>query len=832
MHTPSPYYQLAKEFALFTNRSVFLTGKAGTGKTTFLRKLKNETKKQIAIVAPTGVAAINAGGTTMHSFFQLPFTPFLPTPQGRKNLIEKMKMQGSRRKVLQELELLIIDEISMVRADVLDSVDTILRHVRYRLNEPFGGVQVIFIGDMFQLSPVTTDDEWRILSQYYQSPYFFHSQVVLQQQPVYIELDKIFRQTNGDFIRVLNEVRNNCLSNEGLSLLQSRYNPLFVPPATDTYITLTTHNYKADRINAEELGKLKGKIVRFDATIQGDFPEKSFPTEKILELKIGAKVMFIKNDMETPRRFYNGKIGVIESFDDDFISIKCPDDTEAIELSRMVWENVRYSTNEKTKQIDEEVIGKFTQFPLRLAWAITIHKSQGLTFEKAVIDAGDAFAAGQVYVALSRCRSLDGMVLWSKINPFSIENDRQIVEHERNKLPVETLEIQLNESRNQFRAYVLSQLFDFRTAIGHSSRLLRDVEAVQSSFNDETIPYLKDVLRQAQLLQEIADKFQRQLQIIFTTSSVDEDYLHERLTAAVDFFGTKIETLMEMLRQSPATTDSRENARDYNDQLRSNFSFLAQKLHVFKTLRHPFSVEDYFLLKNTFLLPDFTVNSYAKTTSTKTLVSRNQKLYYQLIALRNKLCEPDDLPIYIVAGTKTLVEMADYLPQNEKDLLQIHGFGPAKVEKYGKSFIELITVYCKENKLETCMSEKATTKHDKKEKKEKEIKEKVKKEKKPSGETFRITLELFNAGKTIHEIAEERGLAFSTIASHLSRYVNMGQLDINTFISEEKRNKALEIMENSDELGSVYQMLGSVLDKTETTFFLSWLRERKKEDIF
>ena len=259
MNDLSPYYHLANEFAVSTNRNIFLTGKAGTGKTTFLRKLKKVTKKQMAIVAPTGVAAINAGGTTIHSFFQLPFTPFIPTVEGRKELIEKIKMQGNRRKVIQELELLVIDEISMVRADVLDAVDTILRQVRYRHNEPFGGVQLIFIGDMFQLSPVAVDEEWRLLAPYYKSPYFFHSQAIVQQQPVYIELDKIFRQTNADFIRVLNEVRNNCLSDSGLALLQSRYNPLFVPPKDDTYITLTTHNYKADRINSEELAQLKGK---------------------------------------------------------------------------------------------------------------------------------------------------------------------------------------------------------------------------------------------------------------------------------------------------------------------------------------------------------------------------------------------------------------------------------------------------------------------------------------------------------------------------------------------------------------------------------------------
>jgi hypothetical protein len=815
MQDTTPYYQLARDFALFTNRSLFLTGKAGTGKTTFLHKLKSETKKQMAVVAPTGVAAINAGGTTMHSFFQLPFTPFIPTVEGRKDLIEKTKMQGQRRKVLQELELLVIDEISMVRADVLDAVDTILRHFRYRFNEPFGGVQVIFIGDMFQLSPVAIESEWRILSDYYLSPYFFHSQVIRQQQPVYIEFDKIFRQTNANFISVLNEVRNNCLSPEGLKLLQSRYNPLFVPPKDDTFITLTTHNYKADKTNAEELVKLKGKIFTFKADIKGDFPEKNFPTEKELVLKIGAKVMFIKNDNQTVRRFFNGKIGTIEDIEDETIFIKCPNDDELIELNKMVWENLRYSTNEKTKQIDEETIGTFEQFPLRLAWAITIHKSQGLTFDKAVIDAGDAFAPGQVYVALSRCRSLEGIVLWSKINPSSIENDRQIVEHEQNKLPIQELEKQLNESRNQFRAYVLGLLFDFKTSVGHAARLVREVEEVKSSFNEDTIPYLLNILKQTQNLQDIATKFQHQIQNILVANPMNEDYLQERLTAAVDFFRTKIENLLETLRQSPATTDSRENARDYNDQIRNNFGILAQKLHVLKTLKHPFSVEDYFVLKNTFLLPDFNVNAYAKTTSTKAIVSKNQKLYYQLLTLRNKLCEPNDLPIYIVAGSKTLLEMADYLPQNEKDLLQINGFGPAKVEKYGNAFLEIILAYCKENNLQSAMNEIQSTKREKK-------------EKKPIGETFRTSLAMYKDGKTIEEIAFSRNLSKNTIIGHLEKYIVSGELNIDEFVSPEKRQKAMELIKTGTETGSIFEMLSSFLDYTEVKMMMAWLRSGRK----
>ena len=815
MQDTTPYYQLAHDFALYTNRSIFLTGKAGTGKTTFLHNLKKATKKQMAVVAPTGVAAINAGGTTMHSFFQLPFTPYIPTVEGRKNLIEKMKMQGNRRKVLQELELLVIDEISMVRADVLDSVDTILRHVRYRNNEPFGGVQLIFIGDMFQLSPVATDEEWRLLSQYYSSPYFFHSQAILQQQPVYIELDKIFRQTNTDFIRVLNEVRNNCLSDSGLKLLQSRYNPLFVPPADDTFITLTTHNYKADQINALELTKIKGRIYTFEAEIQGEYPEKSYPTEKTLELKIGAKVMFLKNDTETPRRFFNGKIGVVKSVEDDSIIIKCPDDNEDIELTKAVWENIRYSTNPTTKQIEEDELGKFIQYPLRLAWAITIHKSQGLTFDKAVIDAGAAFAAGQVYVALSRCRSLEGMILLSKINPNSIQNDRQIVAHEQNKLPLEVLELQLDESRNTYRSFILMQLFDFKNIVGQTSRLLNETKEVESSFNEETIPYLNDLLRQGQTLQEVAGKFQGQLQRILDSRPVNEQYLQERIAAAIDFFLEKMQNLAETLRQSPAVSDSRANASEYNDNIKMIFSNITQKIFLMKGLKLKFTVEDYFILKNTFALPEFSVNAYAKTSSTKKLTTRQPELYRRLLTVRNQLCEPRDLPIYLVAGSQTLNEMSDYLPQNEKDLLQISGFGPAKVEKYGKVFLDVIQAYCKEHKLESLMHENQSTKREKK-------------EKKPVGETFRTSLEQYKAGKSIDEIAFTRNLAKATIISHLERFIVSGELSIEEFVSLEKRQKAMEMIKNGSETGSIFEMLSSFMDYTEVKMMLAWLRSGKK----
>ena len=819
MQSVSPFYHFAHDFSLYTNRNIFLTGKAGTGKTTFLHTLKKETRKQMAVVAPTGVAAINAGGTTMHSFFQLPFTPFIPTSEGRKNLIEKIRMQSYRRKVLQELELLVIDEISMVRADVLDAVDTILRHFRYRYNEPFGGVQLVFIGDMFQLSPVTADEEWRLLSQYYASPFFFHSQVILQQAPIYIELDKIFRQSNADFIRVLNEVRNNRLSDSGLKLLQSRYNPLFIHPKDDAYITLTTHNYKADRINTEELAMLKGKTYRFEAEIRGDYPEKSYPTEKTLELKIGAKVMFLKNDTETPRRYFNGKIGMVESIEDGSIVICCIGNNEKIELHKDIWRNIRYTTNSKTQQIQEDELGTFTQYPLRLAWAITIHKSQGLTFDKAIIDAGDAFAAGQVYVALSRCRSLEGMVLLSKINPQAIQNDRKIVDYEQNKLPIELLETQLEESKNAYRKFVLNNLFEFGSTEGQALHLLNGTKENESSFNDETIPYLESVLKQVKSIKEVAVKFQSQLQCVMSNYPVDEDFLQSRIEAAANFFIPKLDDLVETIRQSPATTDSRNHASEFTESLKILFANATQKRFLLNGLKLRFTVEDYFIQKNIFVIPEFKTNAYAGSSSAKTTVNtRHLDLYYELSRLRNRICEPDNTPIYLVAQTKTLNEMSNYLPQTEKELLQINGFGPAKVKQYGTAFLEVIHDYCARHNLSSLMHEKEGAKR--------ERKTKEKKEKESRVPTKKISLDLYLQGKTIEEIAIERGLAISTIATHLIEYLG-NEINIENFVSFEKCQQALYILETAvDKETSAYQLLKDRLSPIESAFFFAWRRKR------
>ncbi|MDR2839934.1 MAG: AAA family ATPase [Paludibacter sp.] len=820
MEEVSEYYHLAHQFAINTNRNLFITGKAGTGKTTFLHQLRQETKKQMAVVAPTGVAAINAGGTTIHSLFQLPLTPFIPTAEGRKHLFEQQKMSSLKRKVIQELELLVIDEVSMVRADLLDEIDAVLRHVRYKNNEVFGGVQVILIGDMFQLPPVIVEDEWRHLAPYYKSPYFFHAQALTNKELLYIELDKIFRQTNANFIRVLNEVRNSCLSPEGYQMLQKRFDPLFIPPNDDTYITLTTHNYKADQINSKELALLGGKSWFFEAIVRGEFPEKTYPTDKNLELKVGAKVMFIKNDDERPRRFYNGKIGVIKKITDECILIKSPDDDEDIELRQKTWENIRFETNESTLQIKEEIIGTFSQFPLRLAWAITIHKSQGLTFDKVVIDAGAAFATGQVYVALSRCRSLEGIVLWSKINPDSISTDRVIVEYEQHKPLVDELEYQLNKSREEFKLFVLQQLFDFRTAAGQIQRLKNDFAKVASSFNDETPIFISDIERQLAMFQDVALKFQNQLTQIITTLSDYDNFLSERLLAASKYFDEKTTNLLESINLSPAVTDSRDNARSFNSDLRNIFGFIAQKQHIFRKLQTPFAVENYFTLKNSFAMPEFTANSYSKTVEYVRQDVKNIDLYHQLIELRNRLCEPQNLPIYIVAGSKTLLELTEYLPLTERDLLRITGFGQAKVEKYGSEFLKIISDYCQKHNITSNID---ALKSDKRQRDEE------KKEKKPKGETQRLSYQMYKDGKKIEEIAAERKLTVGTICTHLAMFANLGLLEYDDFISKEKLAKAHQLAQETSEYSTMKAALDSILTPVEFQFFVAWNRQQKKE---
>ena len=605
----TPVYALADEFARFTARSVFITGKAGTGKTTFLHKLRERCAKQTAVVAPTGVAAIHAGGMTLHSFFQLPFAPFLPTAEGRRAFFEKHRMNGVRRKVLRELETLIIDEVSMVRADILDEVDAVLRHYRYRPDEPFGGVQMIFIGDLFQLSPVVLPEEWQLLSPYYETPYFFQSQVLREHPPVYLEFDRIFRQKNAAFVQLLNEVRASALSQDGMRMLASCYHPDFEFSKHKDYIMLTTHNRRADAINDHEMSLLKGKRYRFSARVKGIFPERNYPNEPELELKKGAKVMFVSNDSSPMRRFYNGRIGQVVSLDDCEIRVRCDGDADDILVPLEVWCNVRYTVNPKTKQLEEEEIGTYTQYPLRLAWAITIHKSQGLTFDRVVVDAEAAFAPGQVYVALSRCTSLDGLVLLTPIRRNILMTDSRVVSYTKTSWqPADQLRQYLDESKELYRQRMLLSVYDVRVGVGLVNSLLEEGRRSGMAYNGDIMPFLLRLSEMMLSLQQVATAFRRQLEQLFRTG--DSAMCSERVAAARDYFTARWKEISEYLLQSPATTDDEDAAKRYNELAGELFGEVMWRLRLVGKIRAEDDVSRYESLKKRFKVPRCSVNAY------------------------------------------------------------------------------------------------------------------------------------------------------------------------------------------------------------------------------
>ena len=574
-----PYY-LAEQFAMHTNRPIFITGKAGTGKTTFLRKLREQSPKNMAVVAPTGVAAINAGGMTIHSLFQLPVRTLIPTPQSYKQLFAEQRLTQRKRNMLYHLEMLVIDEISMVRADVLDAIDTVLRRYKYRKDQPFGGVQLVMIGDLFQLSPVVTrgEDE-EAMKKYYEGPYFFQAKVMKELQPIYVELDHVFRQQDQTFVQLLNEVRENQLTAQGRALLNSRYNPRFRNTDEDFHITLTTHNRLADELNERELAKLRDEPHVFEADIKKDFPANIYPTEEILTLKIGARVMFVRNDDQKPRRFYNGKIGVITDIDDGKIFVRCDDGD--IEVNRMVWENIRYREDEKTGKIDEEVLGTFTQYPLRLAWAVTIHKSQGLTFDKVIIDAARAFAAGQVYVALSRCRTLEGIVLSTPLDYVELDNDPSVLRYTDSQPSVETVNQALPTARKEYEVQLFSALFDFHRTLSLMDQM-RKVAAKAVSFNEETLPWLESLQPVFSEWQTIAEKFRPQLTKLLLHG--DKAMLCGRLQAACQYFLPLMEPVAQQVANHPCRSKNKGDVSDFEPLLSDLFLVLHEKMHLMQSL--------------------------------------------------------------------------------------------------------------------------------------------------------------------------------------------------------------------------------------------------------
>ncbi len=696
---------MADGFIRQTGCHVFLTGKAGTGKTTFLKHLKDTCYKQMVVTAPTGVAAVNAGGVTLHSFFQLPFGPYIP---GRTDTDTRrfFRMSKEKKRIIKGLDLLVIDEISMVRADLLDAVDDVLRRLR-RSDTPFGGVQLLLIGDLYQLPPVAKPDEWQLLSDIYDSVYFFSSRALAQSELVTVELQKIYRQSDETFINVLNAVRENRMDSHAVQLLnQCAEKPL----PQRGYITLTTHNRKADDINWERLKQLSGPRKELRAKVTGEFPNHAFPTPDQLVLKKGAQVMFLRNDPTETKAYYNGKIGRVSQISGGSVFVTCdPENGEGkpsvqVELDPVEWENIAYTVNEEDQTIQEEVIGRFKQIPLKLAWAVTIHKSQGLTFDRAIVDATDAFAHGQTYVALSRCRTLEGLVLSSLIPSQGLGADPAVVDFMARVVKGQVLEERFRAARISWQQDLLIECFNCSKFAGlffYVVNLFENNRSVVQSIGIPDMAAFRESVRND--IFNVSDKFLNQLRGMMGADTLPSEHpaIGERTRKASAWFGNKFDAVFgEFLKKGGVETDNKALAKQINNGLDLLKQEIAIRWAGIVSCQNGFTPDTYLAA----ISRAGVASIEAKPKSARTrktppdyteLDIEHPEMFKILKDWRADRAKAQGVPHFHILHQKVLIQICVYLPTTESELLKLKGVGPGTIKKYGDELLAMVNTYRK-----------------------------------------------------------------------------------------------------------------------------------------
>ena len=729
----NPELELAWQFIENTGTHLFLTGKAGTGKTTFLHKLKAESPKRMVVLAPTGIAAMNAGGITLHSFFQLPFAPYIPDSSfsAGDDVAYRYRFSKEKVNIMRSIDLLVIDEVSMVRADVLDAVDAVLR--RYRNSQKsFGGVQLLMIGDLQQLAPVVRDEEWKMLSRYYDTPYFFSSKALCETEYFTVELTTVYRQRDERFLQMLNGIRENRCDASVLAALNQRCIPGFNPPREEGYIRLVTHNNQAQRINDHALERLPGRAFAFPATVEGKFPEYLYPTEKVLELKQGAQVMFVKNDMSGEHRYVNGTIGEVTFVSPSAIEVRCLQTGVKLTLQPEVWTNARYALNEETKEITEEIEGTFRQYPLKLAWAITIHKSQGLTFDKAIIDVGASFAHGQTYVALSRCRTLEGLVLSTPISAKAIINDETVASFTREARERRPGEEQFATLQQAYFLSLLTELFSFQPLYQSFQRYVRMLDEHLYLLYPKQLEDCKaELARLDERVVRVAERFSVQYtrmvngSLDYATSTA----LQERIHAAAGYFVEQLRPMYPIAVRKSLDMDNKQLKKKYTaayEEVRDRYR-LKEDLLCFVE-KSGFAVSSYLKQKALLTLDDVGTPIKAKEDARRMgmpeveeamVESRDGKraesgvdkvgissdilhpeLYERLRAWRNEEAARQNLPAYTIFQQKAILGISNLLPVDREMLLRIPYVGKKGVERYGDVLLEMVHAYRKEKELD------------------------------------------------------------------------------------------------------------------------------------